>query len=198
MAAEKNFLNLFFLPPPFHILYGKEGGIFMFVYTVRSAKLKWFLLFLLCAAAVGAFFWFSSGNKPAASDGAISLKAGDAAERLAFISQFGWDVKEDPLEVAEVISPSEFDEVYEKYNEIQKDQNLDLSLYSGKRVKRWTYAVRNYPGYETQEDVVQISLLIYEGLVIGGDVCSTELNGFMHGFDFPTAQESTGSTQQAS
>lgn len=160
----------------------------MFVYTVRSAKLKWFILLVLCAAAVGAFFWFASGNKPAANDGAISLKAGNAEERLAFISQFGWDVQEDPLEVAEVIIPSQFDAVYKKYNEIQINQNMDLSLYCGKRVKRWTYAVRNYPGYETQADVVQISLLIYEGLVIGGDVCSTELNGFMHGFDFPAPQ----------
>lgn len=167
----------------------------MFVCTIRSAKLKWVILLLLCAVAVAALFWYASGNKPAASDGAVSLKAGDAAERLAFISQFGWEVKEDPLEVAEVIIPSEFDEVYEKYNEIQKDQNLDLSLYSGKRVKRWTYAVRNYPGYETQEDVVQISLLIYDGLVVGGDVCSTELNGFMHGFDFPAPQSTTEQTQ---
>lgn len=170
----------------------------MFVCTFRSTKLKWAVLLLLCIAAVGAFFWFRTGNRPAAQDGAISLKASNASERLAFISQFGWQVEEDPVEVAEIVVPSEFDEVYEKYNAIQKTQNLDLSLYSGKRVKRWTYAVLNYPGYESRRDVIQLSILVYDGLVIGGDVCSLELNGFMHGFDFPqTAPPDTGTQTSA-
>lgn len=166
----------------------------MFVYTVRSAKVKWVVLFLLCAIAIGAFCWYNHNGKPAASDGAISLKADNAEERLAFISQFGWDVAEDPIEVEEVIIPTEFDAVYEQYNEIQKGQNLDLSLYSGKRVKRWVYAVRNYPGYEMQSDVIQITLLVYDGLVIGGDVCSTEEKGFMQGFDFPSTEAVTENT----
>ena len=33
---------------------------------------------------------------------------------------------------------------------------------------------------------VQANILVYEGAVIGGDICSTELDGFMQGFDFPT------------
>lgn len=156
----------------------------MFVYTFRSSRLKWLLLIALCALAVGAFLYFG-GSSPASQNGAIVLRAGNAAERLAFISQFGWDVAEDPVQVTEILIPAEFDEVYEKYNEIQKKQDLDLSLYAGKRVKKWTYAVRNYPGYEGRADVIELNLLICDGLVIGGDVCSTELNGFMHGFDAP-------------
>ena len=73
-----------------------------------------------------------------------------------------------------------------KYNEIQKAQNLDLTPYAGKRAKRWTYNIKNYPGYEGDSGTVQANILVYEGAVIGGDICSTELDGFMQGFDFPT------------
>jgi hypothetical protein len=52
-------------------------------------------------------------------------------------------------------------------------------------VKRWTYELKNYPGYESKPGVVQANLLIDHGVVIGGDVCSLELGGFLHGFDFP-------------
>ena len=161
----------------------------MFVYTFRSSKLKWLLLIALCAFILGAFWYFGS-SRPASQSGAVVLRAGNAAERLAFISQFGWDVAEDPVQVTEILIPAEFDEVYQKYNEIQKQQDLDLTLYAGRRVKKWTYAVRNYPGYEGRADVIELNMLICDGLVIGDDVCSTELGGFMHGFDFPAESAS--------
>lgn len=157
----------------------------MFVYTIRSKTLKWILLIALCALVVG-LFWYFGSSRPASQNGAIVLRAGNAAERLAFISQFGWDVAEDPVQVTEILIPAEFDEVYEQYNEIQKKQDLDLTPYAGKRVKKWTYAVKNHPGYEGRSDVIELNLLILDGLVIGGDVCSTELGGFIHGFDYPT------------
>ncbi len=161
----------------------------MFVYTIRRKKLKWIILVLLAVLAVG-LLWYFGSSKPASQSGGIVLRAGNAAERLAFISQFGWDVAEDPVQVSEILIPAEFDEVYQKYNEIQKKQDLDLTLYAGKRVKKWTYAVRNYPGYEGRADVIELNMLILDGVVIGGDVCSTELGGFMHGFDLPAESTS--------
>ena len=161
----------------------------MFVYTIRRKKLKWIILVLLAALAVG-LLWYFGSSKPASQNGGIVLRAGNAAERLAFISQFGWDVAEDPVQVTEILIPAEFDEVYQKYNEIQKKQDLDLTLYAGKRVKKWPYAVRNYPGYEGRADVIELNMLILDGVVIGGDVCSTELGGFMHGFDLPAESTS--------
>lgn len=166
----------------------------MFVYTVKSSKLKWVLLAALVLLAAGAFWYFAHSSRPAANDDAISLKAGSAEERLAFISQFGWDVEEDPAAVEEVRIPEQFDEVYERYNEVQKAQDLDLSLYTGKRVKKWTYTVRNYPGYENREGVVELNLLILDGCVIGGDVCSTEQSGFLHGFERPAPAAPTTET----
>ena len=169
----------------------------MFVYTVKSSKLKWVLLAILVLLAAGAFWYFAHSSKPAANDDVISLKAGNAEERLAFISQFGWDVDEDPVAVEEVRIPEQFDAVYEQYNAVQKAQNLDLILYAGKRVKKWTYSVRNYPGYENRAGVIELNLLILDGCVIGGDVCSTEQGGFLHGFDRPAPETPTAETTAA-
>ena len=96
----------------------------MFVFSIKSSKLKIALTAFAAVLAVAAVVLLINRGKPAVSDNAISLKASNASERAAFLSQFGWDIEEDPVEVAEVIIPAEFDRGYEKYNEIQKAQNL--------------------------------------------------------------------------
>lgn len=100
---------------------------------------------------------------------------------LDFISSFGWEVINEPDDVREVIIPVEFDDVYKNYNEIQISQGYDLEKYAGERVKKWSFTVTNYPDYE-ECDYIKINILVFEGKVIGGDVCSVKLDGFMHGF----------------
>ena len=58
----------------------------------------------------------------------------------------------------------------EVYNALQKRQSLDLEKYKGQIVKKWTYNINNYPGYEDKEGKVQANLLIYNGNVIGADI----------------------------
>ena len=113
------------------------------------------------------------------SKNAMRNVAKTAADRLEFIAQFGWQVAEEPTEIAEIIVPEEFDEVYEEYNILQKKQGYDLLKYAGKRCKRYTYQITNYAGCP---DNARINLLVLDTKVIGGDVCSEELGGFMHGF----------------
>jgi hypothetical protein len=91
-------------------------------------------------------------------------------------------VEEDPAEIMEVIIPEEFDEVYLQYNNIQKAQGCNLEDYAGKRCKRYAYTVTNYPG---TDQPIRVNLLIYKNKVIGGDVCSLDANGFIHGFEAP-------------
>ena len=50
----------------------------------------------------------------------------------------------------------------------------------GCTVKKWTYILTDYPGYE-EKDCIRMNLLVYKGKVIGGDICSVELDGFMTG-----------------
>lgn len=166
----------------------------MFVYSVKTSKAKIFTLILALAAIIAAsIFVMNSKKEPATNDSAVIYKAENAAERTAFLSQFGWKISEDPVEISEVIIPSDFDAGYIEYAEMNKADGMDLEPYKGMRVKRWTYEILNYPGLENK-DGVQANLLIYDGRVIGGDVCSLELGGFMHGFDFPSVPQTEAPT----
>lgn len=75
--------------------------------------------------------------------------------------------------------PDPFDEVYLQYNALQKQQGFDLEPLAGKVCRQWVYEVTNYPA----ETPVHANLLVYEDRVVGGDICSTELDGFMLPFD---------------
>lgn len=159
----------------------------MFVFSLRANKKRAILMIVLLAVIALGLFLTRNSNLPVTEDSGISLKASNAEERIAFLSQFGWEIDEDPVQVEEIIIPAEFDETYKKYNEIQLAQNLDLSVYAGRTAKKWTYTVKNYPGYEVDNSCIRANIIVFDGAVIGGDVSSLEQGGFMQGFDFPTA-----------
>ncbi len=110
----------------------------------------------------------------------VSVSASDDMERAKFLLSYGWEVSTVPLEVVQVTIPNEFNEVYKKYNQLQISQGFDLSNYKGKAVTRYTYSIVNYPdGIEN----VRANLLVYKNKVIGGDICTLDIRGFMHSFD---------------
>lgn len=156
----------------------------MFVISVKSNKLK-----KICALALvfvfvtlGALYYVSlKADAPVSKIKDINLTVTTNEERVLFFSQFGFTVKEEPQEVKEVVIPVEFDEVYNEYNELQKAQGFDLKKFSGQRVKHWSYEITNYPENENTEGAVRGNILVYKGTVIGCDVSSTEMNGFMKG-----------------
>ncbi|MDP4120258.1 MAG: DUF4830 domain-containing protein [Bacillota bacterium] len=115
-----------------------------------------------------------------ASERHYSLKAPDDAARVSFLNKFGWKVSSKPTEITTVKIPEEFNKVYENYNKIQQQQGLDLSKYKGIEITRYTYKVLNYPG---EPDTVNANLLVYKGCVIGGDISSVRLDGFIQGFE---------------
>ena len=157
----------------------------MFIYTVKSKQIRAILIILFVVLTAGVLIFLSKDSENVSkNNNTANLSASNESERLSFISQFGWEVSEEPTEVREIIIPEEFDEVYTKYNEIQLSQGFDLTSFKGTRVKRWTYAVKNYEGFENK-DCIRINILVCDGKVIGGDVCSVELGGFMHGFSKP-------------
>ena len=159
----------------------------MFVVSMKASKKK--LVIILAAILIvlaGALFFLLRGDsdeaKAVGQTGEYSLTAADASQRVAFLQQFGWEVKETPMEQVDVLLPSSFNDTYEKYNQIQKEQGLDLLKYAGATCQRYTYEVTNYPG---KDSGVVANLLVLDGRVIGGDICSVELNGFIHGFVNP-------------
>lgn len=156
----------------------------MFVYSVNSKQIKMAVLILVIALMAVALLFITKNSIEASENVSLNVSASNAEERIAYLSQFGWSVEEEPCVVKEIIIPAEFDDVYEQYNNIQKEQGFDLSQYCSKRVKKWTYIVTNYSGYEGK-NCIRATILVLDGKVIGGDVCSVEIDGFMHGFVKP-------------
>ncbi len=99
-------------------------------------------------------------------------------ERIALLKSYGWEVEATPAEEAEVTIPAEFDRVMENYNALQKSQGFDLSKYKNREMTRYTYRITNYPDYE---GTVYANLLIYKNRVVAGDICSSDVNGFILG-----------------
>lgn len=160
----------------------------MFVVSLNSDKLK--KIIGLCLAVVftvigGIVYVSLTEVAPVSKIGGYTMKASTAEERAAFFSQFGWQIKDEPSVVKEVIIPEEFDKTYAQYNELQLSQGLDLEPFKGVRVKYWSYEILNYPQSTNNGAKIMGNILIYDGIVVGGDVCSTELDGFMHGFEMP-------------
>lgn len=156
----------------------------MFVYSIKSKNIKTVFIVLFAFFTIVSLFVLSRESQQTSNDNGLSFQGETHEDRMSFISQFGWEVMEEPVEVKEIIIPTEFDATYSAYNEIQKTQGFDLTQYAGVRAKMWTYIVKNYVGYENSESI-HINILVQDGKVIGGDVCSIELDGFMHGFSMP-------------
>ena len=110
-------------------------------------------------------------------------KVKDNDGRIGFLEQFGWEVDPEPVEEVTIRIPSEFDRVLTSYNELQKQQGLDLSKYRGKEVTRYTFRVTNYPDYAGE---VMANVIVWRNRAVGGDVCSSDVTGFIHGFERPT------------
>lgn len=102
-----------------------------------------------------------------------------AAERREFLESFGWQISEEPLDVREVMIPEQWNDVYTKYNEMQISQGFDIRPYKGKACRQYIYLVNNYPDTDSE---IHATMLVYNGVIIGGDISSAEVDGFMHGF----------------
>ena len=160
----------------------------MFIYSMRAGTIRFFSIVCVALAALVTLIAFVPALEPAAAADSEAVeeketlsfeKVRDNQGRIAFLSQFGWEVESEAAESTTVTIPREFDKVFAAYNEMQKKQGLDLTNYAGKTVESYTYVVTNYEG---AQGTVYANLLISRGRVIGGDVCSADADGFVHGF----------------
>jgi len=159
----------------------------MFVYTFRAQTVKFFSVVGISLAALLILIAFIPTYEPTvintlytqtANVNFNKIKTND--DRIDFLEQFGWTVSEKPSDEEEVTIPHDFDKIMLSYNEFQRQMGLDLAKYKGKKVMRYTYEITNYPEYEGR---VYANMLVYRNKVIGGDVCSADASGFLHGFE---------------
>ena len=177
----------------------------MFIYSFKASSIKFFGIICVALAALIALVAFvpayAGGNLGGGTGGGVAVGAPEAesgvtvsyrydkvksADNAAgFLGQFGWIVDAGSAEAQEVTIPDEFDKVFAGYNELQKAQGLDLSKYKKKTVTRYTFTVTNYDGYD---GTVYANVLVYRNRVIGGDICSADVSGFIHGFERPAEE----------
>ena len=161
------------------------------------------LLPALCALAVMAVVLplvlrFGGENSAKNTEGiSYRLELELPAEGASFFAQFGWQVSPEPIREDTVAIPAEFDEVYSSYNALQQKQGLDLTPYRGKTCRRYVWQIENYP---REGEKVLGTVLYYDGKVIGGDISSARLDGFMTTFfgeeDLPENKEETETTSE--
>ncbi len=100
----------------------------------------------------------------------------DSSRKAAeYVASLGWDIEQTPIERADVDIPLQFDSVYNEYNRLQKQAGFDLMDYRGKRVTRYTFSVKNFDDVEG----VRANVLEYKGKIIGGDIMTVAIDGFM-------------------
>ena len=101
-------------------------------------------------------------------------------DRLQYLADLGYTAEEIPVTEQIVTLPAEFPPVLEQYNTLQLEQGFDLEQYKEKEVEMYLYRLLNYPAPENS-GAVYACLYIYKGTVIGGDIHSASMTGFMNG-----------------
>lgn len=154
----------------------------MFVMTAKVSKTKVAaILTAIIALVVIVIIAVSAGSK---KDTAQKPNADTNDARVRFLAEYGWDVNAEPVQVQSVVLPdAEENEVFARYNALQKSQGYDLSKYAGKKVQRFVYEILNYPD---ADQPVYATVFVSDGTVIGGDVTNTAPDGKMHGFALPS------------
>lgn len=148
----------------------------MFVFTLKFDKKKAvFTVVMVALVLIGIVLLAGIGHGGGDTD-----KSNDASTekgRAAYLESCGWEVETPAISEEDVLIPKTFSDVFQNYNALQLSQGFDLSKYGGMEVKLYTYKVTNHES----DDTVLAQLYVCKGQVIGGDVHSAALDGFMCG-----------------
>lgn len=166
------------------------------MFMTAKVNMKKILIALVAVAAVVLLLILLLGggsDDPSAPAVSTNSAMSSNESRVAFLESFGWKVSTSPVESGQVKIPKEENDVFRRYNQLQKSQGYDLSQFAGKTVLRYVYKVNNFPG---ATDPVYATILVYKDQVIGGDVTDTGAKGVIQGFQMasapqPTAPEAT-------
>jgi hypothetical protein len=152
----------------------------MLILTTKVDKRK--LIFAGAAVIAAIVLLLLFAGPKAEPTSAMTTPADTNDARVKFLTDLGWDVTASPAEATEVKIPKDADEVFDRYNELQKSQGYDLTKYAGKKVMRYVYRVNNYEG---AKEPVYATLLVWKDQIIGGDITDTTPGGKVQGLSKP-------------
>jgi len=146
----------------------------MMVMTAKVNIKKVLAALAAVAGVIIALILLLGGGGSSEPTAAPSVASNDG--RVQFLQNLEWQVNTSPAESGQVRIPKEQNQIFARYNDLQKSAGYDLSQYAGKTVMRYMYKVTNFPG---ATEPVYATLLIYKDQVIGGDITNTAANGTM-------------------
>ncbi len=152
----------------------------MFVCTLKASGLKFFAVVALSVSLLAAAIGILPAVSAASDVATVTTDFRNISteeEMVEFLKQFGHEVETKAVKTIEIDIPEEFNSVFEKYNEIQRAQGLNLKRYAGKDATAYVFKVNNYE-YEGE---VFATLFIRNGRVIAGDISSKDGDGFVKG-----------------
>ena len=148
----------------------------MFTKCLKLTKKRAVIIILIAAALMLAAVMLRSS--PGCSFGVSELINVTSAEgRIKYLSKLGWEADVSTEECKYVLIPKEFEGVMHSYSKLQTEQGYDFASFGGLECKQYTYVVTNYPA---SDETVYATLYIKGGRVIGGDIHSASIDGFMH------------------
>lgn len=153
----------------------------MFVYTLKASGIKFFAAVALSVAVLVTAVSFLPDVAAASDAAAVATdydSGGSVEEIRELLGEFGYEVSDSPVKQMQITIPNEFNSVYERYNDIQRAQGLNLKRYKGKTAEVFVFSVSNYGG----EGRVYATVFVRNGRIIAGDICSPDGEGFIHGF----------------
>ena len=127
---------------------------------------------VLLIAAVLCMMVVIRGIDKNASNGKVT----DAETAAAYLLTLGWEVDQSSCQAQTTVLPAFFDTTVSEYNKLQLEQGFDLEKFAGKEIIVYTFQVKNYPNASD----VMACLMTCKSRVIGGDIHSAEMDGFMH------------------
>ena len=153
----------------------------MLIWTMKFDKKKAAFWVIMAALVIIGIILLLGARDHGANANTAGVRASPAVKtekaRVAYLADCGWSVETPALKEETVLIPKQFNAVFETYNALQKQQGFDLTRYAGKEVKLYTYKVVDS---NLGENVIA-TLYVSGGNVVGGDVHSTALDGFMCG-----------------
>lgn len=148
--------------------------------TLKLTPKKIFGIVLLLVGIIVISVTFVSNHTNEAQSVSAVISAKTDSERRAYLSKYGYKLASD-CEQKEITIPEKWNDVYNSYNQIQKNQGFDLTDYKGQKATLYTYTVTNYKG---KGDCIVADMLVCEGKLIGGDICNPSAkDGFLIGFE---------------
>lgn len=176
----------------YHIVYKmiKMEDEEMFVFSAKVNKKNTIIgLGLVGILIVGVAFLYPKENADEAmaknssveitgTMGMNDVKIKNDIDVYNYLKSFGWSVSEMPLRAETVVIPKEFDDVYEKYNQLQERQGFNFDKAKGKKAMLYSFTINDHP---SGEKGVIANVIVYKNKVIGGDISSSDVNGFIHG-----------------